>query len=256
MKQFLFFAPYKRIIPILLYKGEGLVKTRRFRNPVYIGDPINAVKIFNEKKVDELVFLDLNVCGGRLSLNFNLIEEIAGECFMPLSYGGGIYNVDQIIRLNRCGVEKVIINTAGIQDFDFLSESVKKCGSSSIVGSIDYRRNPFGKQRVYIKGGSTKTKWHPLDLCLKFQDIGVGEIIVNSIDRDGEMLGLDLPFAREVSEVLKVPLIVAGGAGNNDDLKRGFEAGASAVAAGSMFVFQGPHKAVLISYINQEQLLK
>jgi len=251
-----FVEPYRRVIPTLLFYGEGLVKTIAFKNPVYIGDPINAVKIFNNKCVDELVFLDLNVCQRRSKLNLALLEEISSECFMPLSYGGGISSVEDIIALNRLGVEKAIINSAGVLSDGFIREASLRCGASSIVASIDYKNDLFGRSRVYIKGGSQKTSWNPVDLAIKYQEDGVGEIMVNSIDRDGRMNGYDLDLARTLGNQLSVPFILAGGAGTKSHLKEGFDAGASAVAAGSLFVFQGPHKAVLISYVNQEDLIK
>lgn len=251
-----FVEPYRRVIPILLYLGEGLVKTVGFKNPVYIGDPINAVRIFNEKQVDELVFLDLNVCRHRGKLNLTLLEEISSECFMPLSYGGGISSVDDIIALNRLGVEKAVINTAGVLSEGFIREAAQRCGSSSIVASIDYRKDLFGRTRVYVRGGSQRTAWNPVDLALKYQEDGAGEILINSVERDGKMGGYDLDLARTLGDQLNVPYVLMGGAGSKLHLKEGFDAGASAVAAGSLFVFQGPHKAVLISYVNQEELLK
>jgi cyclase len=250
-----YIEPYRRVIPLLLYQGEGLVKTSRFKAPKYIGDPINAVKIFNEKRVDELVFLDLNVSESRSKLNLQLIEEIAGECFMPLSYGGGVSSVEDVVALNRIGVEKAIINTAGVLEEGFAKEASAKCGSSSIVASLDYKRDLFGKVRVYVKRGTVKTSWSPVDLALKFQEDGVGELMVNSIDREGSMLGYDLDMIRKLATSVNIPIVLAGGAGNRQHLLEGFQAGASAVAAGSLFVFQGPHKAVLISYLNQEQLI-
>jgi len=249
-----FVEPYRRVIPILLYSGEGLVKTVSFKKPVYIGDPINAVRIFNEKEVDELVFLDLNVCQRRNKPNMAMLEEISSECFMPLSYGGGISSVEDVVALNRVGVEKAIINTAGVLSDGFLREAASRCGSSSIVASIDYKKDLFGRVKVYVKGGSQKTSWNPIDLALKYQEDGVGEIMINSIDRDGQMNGYDLDLARTLNQHLSIPYILAGGAGSKSHLREGFETGASAVAAGSLFVFQGPHKAVLISYVNQEDL--
>jgi cyclase len=162
--------------------------------------------------------------------------------------------VEDVVALNRIGVEKAIINTAGVLVDGFAKEVSSKCGSSSIVASIDYKRDLFGRVRVYVKRGIVKTSWNPVDLALKFQEDGVGELMVNSIDREGGMLGYDLDMIRRLAVNVSIPIILAGGAGTQQHLLEGFQAGASAVAAGSLFVFQGPHKAVLISYINQEQL--
>lgn len=237
-----------RIIPCLLLKGQGLVKTVKFQSPKYIGDPINAVKIFNDKEVDELVFLDITATLENRPPNFGLLRQITDECFMPLAYGGGIKSIDQISALLKAGIEKVIINSAAYLDPDFLSKAVRIFGSSTIVVSIDVKKGLLGKHTVYIKSGTQSTKLDPVAYAKKVEEIGAGEILLNSINADGTMKGYDLPLIRAVSQNVSIPVVACGGAGDLQDLKLAKEAGASAVAAGSMFVFQGPNRAVLISY--------
>lgn len=237
-----------RIIPCLLLKGQGLVKTVKFQSPKYIGDPINAVKIFNDKEVDELVFLDITATLENRAPNFNLLRQITNECFMPLAYGGGIRTLDQISELLKIGIEKVILNTAAYSDPDFLGAAVRTFGSSTIVVSIDVNRGIFGKQTVYTKSATYPTKLDPVSYARKIEEIGAGEIFLNSIHADGTMKGYDLQLIRAVAQSVNIPVVACGGAGNIQDLKLAKHAGASAVAAGSMFVFQGPNRAVLISY--------
>lgn len=237
-----------RIIPCLLLKGQGLVKTVKFQSPKYIGDPINAVKIFNDKEVDELVFLDITATLENRPPNFGLLRQITDECFMPLAYGGGIKSIDQISALLKAGIEKVIINSAAYLDPDFLSKAVRIFGSSTIVVSIDVKKGLLGKHTVYIKSGTQSTKLDPVAYAKKVEEIGAGEILLNSINADGTMKGYDLQLIRAVSQNVSIPVVACGGAGDLQDLKLAKEAGASAVAAGSMFVFQGPNRAVLISY--------
>lgn len=244
-----------RIIPCLLYRSKGLVKTIKFNKDKYIGDPINAIKIFNDKEVDELIFLDIDASKHKTKPNLNLIEEIASECFMPLSYGGGINNITDIKNILGLGVEKVIINTAAIENNRFIKEAVNKFGSSTIVISIDYKRNLFGNIAVYSYNGTQRQKFGPIKFAQEMQSIGVGEIMFNSIERDGMMTGYDIVFLKRAVESLSIPVIACGGAGSLNDIKNVVnEASVSAVAAGSLFVFYGPHKAVLINYPKYETL--
>ncbi|MFO7256967.1 MAG: AglZ/HisF2 family acetamidino modification protein [Bacteroidota bacterium] len=237
-----------RIIPCLLLKGQGLVKTIKFQSPTYIGDPINAVKIFNDKEVDELVFLDITATLENRPPNFKLLRQITDECFMPLAYGGGIRSIDQIAQLLKAGIEKVIINSAAYLDQRFLAEAVRIFGSSTIVVSIDVKKKLLGKHVVYIKSGTYATKEDPVAYAKRIEELGAGEILLNSINADGTMKGYDLSLIRAVSHNVSIPVVACGGAGSIQDLRLAKEAGASAVAAGSMFVFQGPNRAVLISY--------
>jgi len=244
-----------RIIPCLLLKDSGLVKTLKFKNPKYLGDPINIVRIFNDKEVDELVFLDISSTKNGKPINYEKIKDIASECFMPLSYGGGIKTVDEIRTLLGIGVEKVAINSATVTNSILISQASRIFGSSTIIASIDVKKNLFGKYEVYINGGSVNTKIDPVTHAQRMQELGAGEILINSIDRDGTMKGFDTKLIELVSSAVSIPVIACGGAGNVEDLRDAVINGkASAVAAGSMFVFQGPHRAVLISYPTQEEL--
>lgn len=243
----------KRVIPLLLLKGDGLVKTRKFKNPTYIGDAINAVKIFNEKEVDELALIDITPLSERNEPNYDLLKDITSECFSPVSYGGKIRNVGQIRKILSIGVEKVIINSSAIEDPLFLQDATKIFGSSTIIGSIDVKKDFWGNQRVYTSYGKKNTGRTPLDVISFFEKCGVGEILLNSIDRDGMQTGYDLELIQSLSSCVKIPLIACGGANGVDDFVRAFENGASAVAAGSRFVYNGKHNAVLITYISPEE---
>ena len=244
-----------RVIPCLLYKGKGLVKTVKFSKTTYVGDPINAIKIFNEKQVDELVFLDIDATKEKRKPNFKLIEEIAGECFMPLCYGGGLSSVDDIRKVLSLGVEKVIINTQAVKNPDFIKEAVQKFGSSTIVISVDYKNNFFGNISIYTANGSKNAKVDPIMFAEKMQELGAGEVMFNCISRDGMMDGYDVEFLERAVKSLKIPVIACGGAGKVEDLTEVVKkTKVAAVAAGSLFVFYGPHKAVLINYPNQKKL--
>lgn len=244
-----------RVIPALLLKNAGLVKTTQFKDPKYIGDPLNAVKIFNEKEVDELIFLDILATTENRNISLDFLANIAEECFMPLAYGGGIKTIEEIRAILKVGVEKVIINTQAVENPDFISSAVKKYGSSTICVSIDVKKNFWGKYEIYTHAGQKKTGLDPLTFALKMDAIGVGELMINSIDRDGTMKGYDLELIKKITEVVSMPVIACGGAASIEDVDKVIhEAGASAAAAGSMFVFHGKHRAVLISYPEQEQL--
>lgn len=237
-----------RIIPVLLYHKGGLYKTVQFQKPVYVGDPINAIKVFNDKEVDELILLDIDASANKTEPNYELISKIASECFMPLCYGGGIKNIEQIKKIIRCGVEKIALNSSAIETPELIREAASKFGSSTIVVSIDYKKNFWGKNVVFYKNGKEKTKYDPLELALKFQNLGAGELLLNSIERDGCMKGYDIEMIRNVSKELDIPVIACGGAGKIDHFVEAINNHASAVAAGSMFVFYGSHRAVLINY--------
>ena len=244
-----------RIIPSLLVSSGGLVKTTKFSKPKYIGDPINAIKIFNEKEVDELILLDIDSTRLSKKPNFKLIEEIAGECFMPLSYGGGINAMDDIKTILSIGVEKVIINTAAINNPSFIQSAVKTFGGSTIVISIDYKNNFFKKPSIYTKNGSFRQKIEPLFFAKKMQELGVGEIIFNSIERDGTMSGFDTNFIKKAVDSLNIPVIASGGAGSLKHLKELIKnTSISAIAAGSLFVYYGPNKGILINYPSHKSL--
>lgn len=243
-----------RVIPVLLLRDGGLVKTVKFSKETYIGDPINAVKIFNQKEVDELVLLDIGATKSGLGPNFNHIKEIVSEAFMPIGYGGGISNMDQIEQLFKIGVEKVILNSAVFENKNLIKEASEIYGSQSIVVSLDVKRDFWGKQKIYSRSG---TKKHDIDIVNAFEivkNLGCGELILNSIDKDGTMKGYDLELINKATSALDIPVVAVGGAGSIKHLAEAVNVGASGVAAGSIFVYQGVHKAVLISYITAEQL--
>ena len=238
-----------RVIPCLLLRGHGLVKTRKFRDPVYVGDPVNAVRIFSEKEVDELVILDIDASREGREPNYEIIAEIAGECFMPVAYGGGIKTLTQARRLIRCGIEKVVINSAAFDSTSVIRDIADVFGSQAVVGAMDARRTLFGGHRLFTKSGSVETGIKPEDHAEVLERAGVGEIFLNSIDSDGQMQGFDLPLIQKVARRVRVPVIACGGAGSTEHLRQALAEGeASAVAAGSLFVFHGKHRAVLINY--------
>jgi imidazole glycerol-phosphate synthase subunit HisF len=243
-----------RVIPCLLLRNAGLVKTVKFKKPRYIGDPINAVRIFNEKEVDELVFLDIEATSLNSGPNFELIKDIASEAFMPFAYGGGISSTDQIKQLFALGVEKIILNTAAVNTPKLIPAAVALAGSSSVVISIDIKRNFMGKYRVCLANGRKDMKLDPISHAKEMEHLGAGEILVNAIDRDGCMSGYDLDLIQKISEAVSIPVVASGGAGELRHFKECVGAGASAVAAGSMFVFHGRHKAVLITYPEYNEL--
>jgi len=246
-----------RIIPVLLLKGSGLVKTVKFKDPKYIGDPRNAVKIFNEKEVDELIVLDVNVSKENKPPQFNLIKEIISEAFMPVAYGGGIKSIDDAKELFGIGVEKIVINSYGIENPSFIKKVSDVFGSQSIVVSIDAKKNIFGKYQIYASANQHSCVYNPIDFAKIMEDMGAGEIFINSVDRDGGMTGYDLNLIKNISESVKIPVVACGGAGAIHDLEKAVKiGGAGAAAAGSMFVFHGKHRAVLISYPDQKVIKK
>ncbi len=240
-----------RIIPILLIKNRGLVKTINFKNPKYIGDPINALRIFNDKEADELVLLDIDASKFKKKINFDFIKDIVSEAFMPVAYGGGISSLNDVKQLFSLGVEKVIINTLLYTNPKLILELVKNYGSQSIVVSIDYKSTLFYKCRLCFSSGTITIKTELFDYLKSIEDLGVGEIILQNINKEGTMAGYDLEVIKKASNIINIPLVASGGAGNMEDVRSAIDAGASAAAAGSIFVYNGPHKAVLISYSNK-----
>jgi len=235
-----------RVIPTLLMEGGGLVKTVRFKERKYVGDPINTVKILNDKEVDELVLLDIGATREGKSPDIARITEVAGECFMPLAYGGGITKLSQIKDILNAGVEKVILNTAFIKTPELVNEAASIYGSQSIVVAIDVKKSLFGGYRVMISGGKKKTSLEPVSAAKLAVEKGAGEILINCIDQDGLMAGYDTELIRSIAEAVPVPVIACGGAGKVEDFVTAVKEGkASAVAAGAFFVFKGPHRAVL-----------
>ena len=246
----------RRIIPCLLLSGKKLVKTVQFKSPKYIGDPINAVKIFNDKEVDELMILDIEASLTGAAPQFEYLKEVVSEAFIPLSYGGGIRNLQHIDQLLQMGIEKVCLNSINATSFELIAAGAKKYGSQSILGIIDLKKNIFGKYGVYFKNKTFTTKLSIKDYALALQDVGAGEILINFVDTDGTYKGFDLNTLEEIVQLVRIPVVVVGGAGNLGHLKNAFDRGASAVSAGSLFVYHGPHKAVLINYPTREQIEK
>ena len=244
-----------RVIPVLLLKGKGLVKTVKFKDPKYIGDPINAVKIFNDLKADELVFLDITASKEGRTVSVDLVKDIGDEAFMPFGVGGGINNIKQIEQLLKAGAEKVIINTNAIINPGLIDEASRVFGSQSIVVALDIRKTLFGKYECWIKDGSENTKASPVDMAKKAENLGAGELIINSIDLDGTMTGYNIDLIKSIAEIVSIPVVACGGAGNLEHLKQCyFDGKAHALAAGSMFVFHGPRRAVLINYPSKCEL--
>ena len=237
-----------RVIPSLLLSNNGLVKTIKFKKEIYIGDPINTIRIFNDKEVDELSLIDIHASKNKSGPNFQTIQRITDECFIPLSYGGGIRNIEDIKKIFKIGVEKVILNSSAISNPNLINEASKMFGSQSIVVSVDIKKDFFGKLNVIKPDNNKKISISVNDYILDMQDRGAGEILVNDINRDGVMQGMNLDFIKNISKKLQIPLIAAGGVGDLQHIKEGIDAGASAIAVGSFFVFNGPLKAVLISY--------
>lgn len=237
-----------RVIPCLLLRQGGLVKTQRFRDPVYVGDPINAIRIFNEKEVDELMFLDIDASRQGHEPDYALIEQCAGECLMPLCYGGGIRSLAQAKRLFALGVEKVCIQSAALQDMRILREIADAFGSQSVLFSLDVRSGMFGRRHLYASATRKDDARSWQEVLRSAVSHGAGEIVLNAVDRDGLMKGMDYSLIREATRDLEVPLIAVGGAGSLEDIRRAVDSGASAVSAGAFFVFYGPHRAVLITY--------
>lgn len=247
-----------RLIPCLSITGmKDLVKTTKFKSPRYLGDPINAVKIFNEKGVDEICILDITASSESRGPQMNYIKDIASEAFMPLSYGGGITTLDEIQQIFYMGYEKVVINTAFYKNPDLVTKAANYAGSQSIVVSIDVKLEFFGKRSCYICDGNEKTKKDPVEMAIRAEKLGAGEILLNSIDRDGTMQGYDLELVKSVSDAVSIPVIACGGAGNILDFKKVLmDGGAHAAAAGSLFVYYGEEKAVLINVPREEDLVE
>lgn len=243
-----------RVIPALLIQNGGLVKSVRFRKHKYIGDPINAVRIFNEKEVDEIVILDISATSEKRGPNLQQIREIASEAFMPLGYGGGITKLEEIAELIKAGVEKVILNTSAFTNPQLVRDGAKYIGSQSIVVSIDVKKNIWGKYKVFIQNGTKNTNLDPVHFAKQMEDAGAGELFLNSIEQDGTFEGYDTTLIKMVSSHVNIPVVASGGAGSVKDFLEAVQQGASAVSAGSLFVFQRPHRAVLISYPNQKEL--
>lgn len=245
-----------RVMPCLLLQGESLVKTIKFNKRNYIGDAINTVRIFNEMEVDELIFLDINASKEGRGPNFSLLKDIASECFMPICYGGGLRRIEDLKEIFAIGVEKVSLNTYAFENPEFISKAADLFGSQSIIASIDVKKNLFGKYEAVVLSGTKKTKLHPVEYAQMMEKYGAGEILLTSVDRDGTWDGYDLELIKQVTDAVKIPVIVCGGASKTEDFKNAVDAGASALAAGSMFIFQAKGFGVLVNFPNRTELNK
>jgi len=237
-----------RVIPVLLLKGRGLYKGTKFKNEKYVGDPINTLRIFNEKEVDEIVVLDIEASQKGRSPDLGFINELASECFMPMCYGGGISSISEIEKIFYAGVEKVSLNSHGLTNPAFIRSVASVFGSQSLICSIDVKKNMFGKQNVYTHRATRKVSGSPLELAQCMEEAGAGEILLTSVDREGSGTGYDLDLIHEIASNISIPVVAAGGASQLSHFKEAVTAGASAVSAGDMFTFYGKHKAVLIQY--------
>lgn len=237
-----------RIIPVLLLHKGGLYKTKQFKNPSYVGDPINAVRIFNEKEVDELLILDIDCSKEHKEPNYFFIEEIVSEAFMPVGYGGGVSSLEIAKKVFQLGVEKVVINSAIEKNEELLAQIGSIYGAQAVVASIDYKKSFLGVTKAYFTNGTKKSSYTPVELAQIAEKAGAGELILNSIDRESTYQGYDFELLKQVISSVQIPVVVSGGANTNADFDTAKQAGASGMAAGSMFVYQRPHNAVLISY--------
>jgi cyclase len=241
-----------RIIPSLLVHENGLVKTVNFKNPKYVGDPINAVKIFNEKEVDELAIFDIDATVLGKEPNYSLIERLASQSMMPLCYGGGVKTVEQAQHIFSLGIEKIALSSAVLHNPKLITEISDRVGAQSVIVVLDVKKKLLGGYEVYTHNGKKATGINPFKFVEEAQKLGAGEIVINSIDKDGVMKGYDLDLIAKVREKISLPMTVLGGAGSLQDIEKVIDQhGVIGVAAGSLFVFKGPYKAVLINYPNQ-----
>lgn len=245
---------HTRVIPSLLLKHQGFYKTKKFQDPIYLGEPINILKIFNDKKVDEICVLDIGATLESTAPQMRYLMELASECFVPLAYGGGLTTMKQVQQILKIGIEKCVFNSAYHDNPNLIKDVVNEYGAQSVVVSIDVKKSLMGEYEVYTRCGSMRTGRSPKEAALNAEDLGAGEILLNSIDRDGTMRGYDLDLAETICSVVSIPVIVRGGAGSIDDLSRAAQAGASAVGVGAFFVFVGHYRAVLINLPSASKL--
>ncbi len=243
-----------RVIPSLLLKAGGLVKTKKFKNPVYIGDPINAIKIFNEKEIDELVFLNIEATQNNIEPDYQLIEEFASEAFFPMAYGGGIKSLAQAKRILRIGIEKIILSTAALETPNLITEIADYAGSSSVVVCLDVKKNILGQHTVFSHAGLKLDNTDVVSVAKNIERLKAGEIILHAIDKEGMQTGYDIDLLTKVAKEVRIPIVALGGANGLQDFNEAVKAGASAVSAGSYFVFYGKHQAVLLTYPMEAEL--
>lgn len=243
-----------RVIPILQIEKRKLVKTTMFKTPGYVGDPMNALRIFNDKEVDEIAVIDIGATRNKKEPDLEFIHQLAGECFMPLSYGGGVTTPEQASAIFQTGVEKIILGSSGFHDPSLITAISKKYGSQSVTVSVDVKSDWLGRQRVFVVSGLESTGNDPITYAKNAVQSGAGELLLQSIDREGTGKGYDLDLIAKVSSAVDVPVVSLGGAASLKDFLQAVQHGASGVAAGDMFVYKGPHKGVLINYPSQENL--
>lgn len=243
-----------RVIPCLLLDGTQLVKSIRFNKHRYIGDPVNTIRIYNESEADELILLDINRSREMTEPNYDLIEKLVSECFMPLCYGGGVRSLDVAKKLFSIGVEKVAVNHLSFSAPGEIEKIVKLSGGQSVVLSVDITKNIFGKYRIYSHVDRKTKSFEILDFLKRYEDIGVGEILLNNVERDGKMLGYDLELLNLIRSEINVPLIALGGAGSVQDLKAVNKLSVSAAGASSIFIYQNHNRSVLISYLDEFEI--
>jgi cyclase len=245
-----------RIIPVLLLKNLALVKSIQFKNYRYIGDPINAVRIFNDLKADELIFLDIEASKNNRLISLDFVKKVGEEAYMPFAAGGGIKSLKDIKAVINAGAEKVVLNTHAAQNPDFVGEAAEVFGSSTIVVCIDVKKKLFKGQRTWFLSGSKSTAYNPVEFAQLMEKNGAGELIIQSIDKDGTMEGYDIDLIKSVSTSVSVPVVAMGGAGSEDDLLKAYKYGhANALAAGSLFIYQGKKRGVLINYPEKNKLI-
>lgn len=246
-----------RIIPSLLLHDKGLVKTVNFKSPKYVGDPINAVRIFNEKEVDELAFFDIDASVLNQEPDYSLIEKLANQSRMPLCYGGGVKTVEQAQRIFSLGIEKIALSSAIIDNPQLVAQIAERVGSQSVIVVLDVKKKLLGGYEIYTHNGKKATGINPVKFAKEIELLGAGEIIINSIDQDGVMKGYDMNLIDKIAESISIPLTVLGGGGSLADIEKVIDKhGIIGVAAGSLFVFKGPYKAVLINYPSQDEKIR
>lgn len=244
----------KRVIPVLLLGKSGLVKTIGFSYPRYIGDPVNAVKLFNDKEVDELMLLDIEATK-KGNIQFDLVGQIASEAFMPVTYGGGIRTVEDVGRLLRIGIEKVVLNTALSETPGLLRAIAEKYGSTTVIASVDFKRNFWGKWKAWFRNGSKQSHEALETMCKRYESEGAGELLLHCIENDGKMQGYPVALLKQMSQTVRIPIIACGGAGSLKHMQTlAQQTSIGAFAAGSMFIYYGPHRAVLINYPTPQML--
>lgn len=243
-----------RVVPVLLMREGRLVKGRCFANERYIGDPLNTVRLFNEKEADELILLDIGATAGARPPDMARLADLAGECFMPLCYGGGVSDLSQIEAVFRLGVEKVCLGSAAMLNPELVKDASRLFGAQSIVVCLDIRKGWWRGEHLVIRNGTKRIPGRPEDMLRRLEDAGAGEAIIQSVDRDGAMDGYDLELVRRMASCVSIPVVALGGAGRLEDMALALGAGAAAAAAGSLFIFRGPHRAVLVNYPSAQDI--